>query len=478
MLNETVARSVVLAVLVLVPLGGCRGAAVQREPVAEVRGHQVLTVAQMREDLEYTIRTLRDVHPSTYHGFSREQEGLIETLRGQIREPMKAQEFYLLAGRLLCSMKDGHTKLEPMKGSQNRSVNIPLAWVADGLYVTTDCAPFRAGDRVVAIGGRSSEELIAELRPFISAENLYWLRYKAADALTREVYLAALGVMREDHVDWTVQRAGEKQVVSTGFMTGKMYYGRHPARHWVGHTIDKDASLGVFHLDQCLWNDEYRKAVHEFFAAVSRDRIEHAVVDLRWNPGGNSNVMGEFLRYLDVDRYKHLGMEVRYSKASRQQRNDPWGWGRYVGKSKTKKNDRCRERDLLFHGRLYVLVSVETFSSANDFALIVKDNKLGTIVGEPTGNRPTCYGDCLSFQMPNTGFRFTVSYKRFVRPEPANDPEDALQPDVLVPTTIEDVLQHRDPQIDAVRAIVKSRKVSWYHAPVRASLIFWGLLCG
>jgi C-terminal processing protease CtpA/Prc len=111
---------------------------------------------------------------------------------------------------------------------------------------------------------------------------------------------------------------------------------------------------------------------------------------------------------------------------------------------------------LLFSGHLYLLTSAETFSSGNWFASIVKDNHLGTIVGEPTGNQPSSYGDILSFQMPNTGFRFSVSFKNWIRPEPVNDPEDAVYPDIPVYTTIDDVLQGRDPQIERIKELIQN----------------------
>jgi hypothetical protein len=95
-----------------------------------------------------------------------------------------------------------------------------------------------------------------------------------------------------------------------------------------------------------------------------------------------------------------------------------------------------------------------------DWALLVKDNELGMIIGEPTGNQPSCYGDVLHFQMPNTGFDFSVSYKKFLRPEPANDPADALYPDVTVYSTIEDRLNGRDPQMDKLKELIQTREVA------------------
>lgn len=59
--------------------------------------------------------------------------------------------------------------------------------------------------------------------------------------------------------------------------------------------------------------------------------------------------------------------------------------------------------------------------------------------------------------MPNTGFRFTCSFKKWIRPDTGNDPEDALYPDVMAYTTIEDIIQDKDSQIEELKAIVKAK---------------------
>ncbi|WP_081943582.1 S41 family peptidase [Caloranaerobacter azorensis] len=99
-----------------------------------------------------------------------------------------------------------------------------------------------------------------------------------------------------------------------------------------------------------------------------------------------------------------------------------------------------------------------TFSSGNWFAVIIKDNNIGKVIGEPTGNQPSSYGDILSFETPNSGFMFSVSYKKFIRPNTENDPEDCLHPDIEVYTTIQDILNGRDPQIEKLIEIVKNNK--------------------
>jgi C-terminal processing protease CtpA/Prc len=103
-------------------------------------------------------------------------------------------------------------------------------------------------------------------------------------------------------------------------------------------------------------------------------------------------------------------------------------------------------------GELFVLTGPATFSSGNWFAVIVQDNGLGKVVGEPTGNAPSSYGDILSFELPCSGTGYTLSFKRWVRPDPSRDPAPCLVPDVLVPRTAATIRSGSDPVLDWLRA--------------------------
>ncbi|MEA3569325.1 S41 family peptidase [Paenibacillus phoenicis] len=111
-----------------------------------------------------------------------------------------------------------------------------------------------------------------------------------------------------------------------------------------------------------------------------------------------------------------------------------------------------------FNGHLYLLISPKTFSAANVFAVTFKDNGLATLIGEPTGNQPSCYGDIFVFKMPHSGFQFTVSYKHFSRPDQRLTHETPLEPDIYVPTTRQDIIGGRDAQMEKLMEIITAAK--------------------
>lgn len=436
-MRRQVAAILVLTAVVLL-LGGCRS---------------------VRADLDYMLTILETVHPSLAEGFSDEQQALIDEVGRRLDEPLRPHDYMFALQEILCTLSDAHTTLHP--GTEDRFFQLPLIWLADGLYVAEDADSLAAGDRVLLIGERTPPELWEALARHVPAENGYWVMVRGEELLARESWLAQLGVLDPDGgLRVVVARDGEDLEVRLppADMTLPPAVARRvPVRHWVGWEIEEELSLGVFHLDVCRPDSEYERVLDEFFRAVNEQGVSTLVVDLRYNTGGNSQVLNEFIRYLDIDSYRHVGVLVRYSWPVARQRRSLHAITRTVSGGVDEFPPRVvinERKDPSFDGEVFVLTSPMTFSSGKMFAPVLRDNGLATLVGEPTGGSPNSYGDILIFRLPGTGLRLTVSHKYFTRPEPAAGSETTLHPDILVNTTIDDFLHRGDPQMDAVRELV------------------------
>ena len=62
----------------------------------------------------------------------------------------------------------------------------------------------------------------------------------------------------------------------------------------------------------------------------------------------------------------------------------------------------------------------------------VSDGNLGTIVGRPSSNKPSSYGDIIYFQLGNSKLKGSVSHKKWIRPDITKDKESILNPDIYV----------------------------------------------
>lgn len=224
--------------------------------------------------------------------------------------------------------------------------------------------------------------------------------------------LAFLGIPTGQGIRYTYETpAGdwvEEIVMVEDFLTWEYYASYNhlsqnavPEESFVSYRIDPEHDLAILTLTACINNEEYRQCLREMFTKVREQRIGNVAVDLRDNGGGNSLVANEFFRYLDVDSYRGWACDWRL------------GWFSIPHEEPEIQNSKYRE--LTFDGQLYLLISSSTFSSAMDFAQYVKDNQMGIIIGEASGNAPDSYGDVSIFSLPNSGVRLWISTKKWYR---------------------------------------------------------------
>jgi len=78
-----------------------------------------------------------------------------------------------------------------------------------------------------------------------------------------------------------------------------------------------------------------------------------------------------------------------------------------------------------------ILTNNRTYSSATMMAYWAQDGGFGNIVGAPSLNAPSSFGDMLFFNLPYTGLQARVSHALFLRPD-ANADQSVLWPDIMV----------------------------------------------
>lgn len=418
----------------------------------------VLSTEQMQKDLDFLVNTISSIHPALMNGWSSEQKQVITAAYSQIQTPQREADFYFIVDTIVSLVRDGHTNIYWDKQEQEM-LDLPLLWIRDGLVVTEDRGDLHIGDIVTAVGGLSIEELEQELTKVVPAENDQWVRMQGTSLLRAAFFLRHLGLIMEDQVEVTVQR-GTESISATMPVTGKQLsneYSPYPkADPPFSYIFEDELSLGIFQLNTCENNRQYQNTVKQFFEDVKARDIKHIAVDLRNNGGGASSVIDEFLSYLDIKSYYNYGALLRYSPQVKEVYGAEQSSG-YV------ESGRQLTQNILktlrpYKGKLYLLTSPRTFSSANMFAVIVQDNGLGKIIGEATGNQPSSYGDVLGFQLPASGIRFQVSFKKFTRSAPDRDPEDSLHPDIEAYTTVDDIIERRDAQLEKLREVVQAAK--------------------
>ncbi len=418
-----------------------------------LKSSDMLQPAEMLEDFAYLVRTIEDVHPDPYGRIGKDEwERNKDTLRDLFASPLSAAQYYFAVNSLVTSAGDAHNILRFEE--TDRGLPVTFEWVEEGLVIAEDYGQFRKGDLILTIGDQSPRQLLDRLDEIVSSENVYRVRDESRRHLRRRLVLDHLDLVQNDSVLFTIERGGELLELAAQLevkLPGlKERSEELLARRHDWH-IDLENNLGVFNIVVCVDDEVFRQDVEEFFAAVRGNEIENVVIDVRENIGGESRVVESFLRHLPVQSYANYGSTIRYSKQAAERVGMRRTRGTSTFSPSTRRIDPVENP---FTGDVFVLIGNQTFSAGNWIAVVFYDNELGTVIGEPTGNAPSSFGDMISFQLPNTKFILGVSYKYFTRPDPSNDPEDALYPHVLVSKTRDDIINDTDP---VIRRVVETR---------------------
>ncbi len=370
----------------------------------------VLTYAQAEEDLNELESVLRRVHPL----FLDETPEVFEDALREARETLlldssiTAGDLRRAVQTVVSVLQDAHTTVYAVYSDQHYRLD----------YAELALSGFRP----VAVNGVSLEEFFRKNSRLFSYEAESW----GMDQLENNLYsvegLAYLG-LSPDGYELTFSDGTQEIVRSyTGadFVPYDKYMEKNASYYadrddsFVSYEIDEQASLALLTLDSCKWNEEYREALREMFTEVKARGIRNVAVDLRQNGGGNSLVVNEFLRYLDLDSYRELGMQ--------------WRLGPFLLDFPPFFTQNERIEELTFRGKVYLLSSSSTFSSAMMFTEYIKDNALGTIIGEAPGNAANSLGDITCFRLPQSGLMLQCSTKRFTRPSGGS--ERFVEPDI------------------------------------------------
>lgn len=418
--------------------------------------NNIISQEKALEDLEYLRDIINTRHPATMPLFNLPNGDLIDSVKEKITDDISRGNFYFLIQSILASFKDAHTTANAYLSLRDfKTTKINYLWLSDGLYIGEDIEGLVKGDKILSINGKNTDQILYELSLIVSNENINWVKSRSNELLNMEPYLRYLNLMNENNeMNFVIIRDGQEQNQSIGLkdLIGKIPFEYNSDYYF---KLMEDANLGFFQINACINNYEYKTYLQNCFIAIKENNIKNIVIDLRKSGDGDPSVIGRFLKYLAVDKYRSF---LRINKTPEEEANQ----SKYTSKEDyfaSMPYPNCSinhniDNELIFDGKIYILISKDTFGSGNWFGAIFQDNHLATVVGEPSGNAPTGYGDKLDFVLPNSNIYFTMSQRIWVRPDPRREAA-LLQPDIVVETRMEDILNEIDPQLEKVKELIK-----------------------
>lgn len=370
---------------------------VTKNPVATLPTHSVMDKDKAIEDLEYILTKFKEKHVMTVDEIPEVVKLQYAKEIDTLSDKPTVLEVWQASNRILSTIHDGHTKVRNYV--ENPRV-LPLQFEYIDNQLVCMSGDYN-GYVVQEINGIDTQTLYQTFQSQFSYEMESYVQYNFANVLPLEHYLQFIGIDTKENVTFTFNKNGQAITKTFSFEETNENNPLAPTTLFE-MTIDQGASLGIFTLNQCESTDEYKDALEEFFTIVKEKNIQNVAIDLRQNTGGTTQVIIDFMQYIDVPSYYIFGdVDVRR--------------GKFVIHNESGAINNALDNGIRFQGKLYALTSTKTFSAAMDFATTIQDNKIGELIGDIPGNMPTCYGDVLEYQLPNSKLLLRVSYKKFYR---------------------------------------------------------------
>jgi hypothetical protein len=290
--------------------------------------------------------------------------------------------------------------------SQGFFERLPLtfAWHLDGLQVTGASADYEQtqGARVLKIGAKTPQETLAELAPYIGHENDAWLRQRSVGLLRTRAVLTHLGVANADgSVPFTLEKPGGAPFALTlptvAPKTQKILN--------MTEALHIPVPLYQTHPDDKYYWYEYIQ--------------DSGTLYIQYNQCENdpklkfSDFARQVLAAADANTPKRVVIDLRKNGG---------------GDSRV----------------------IHPLASGVMAATDLRRDLRATLVGEPTGGKPSSYGEIKLITLPNSQVKVQYTTKWFGSHQDS-EPQ-ALVPDISAQRLINDALAGRDPVLEAAIA--------------------------
>jgi tetratricopeptide (TPR) repeat protein len=380
-----------------------------------------------RHDLAFLASELKRRHYSPFRKVSKEEfEAAVASLHAKIPR-LKDQEIEVGLMRLASMMGDGHTYLRP-KDISARGLPVQLFQFKDRLFIIRASPEHRdlVAMRVERIWDHSAEDLLEKLDPIISQDNEMTPLMIGPELMTYPRLLFGLGLIPDaDSVVITVvDTVGKSRQVVLKEQSVP------PGREgWQSVRAERGPEVPLYlrHLDSNYW--------FEFLPERKLLFFQYNVV--RDGPEPLTNFLDRLFQFVDEHEADRLVIDLRWNTGGTRLLNQQLV-------HRLIRNDKVNQP-----GKLFVIVGRYTFSAGMMLATEIEQNTKAIFVGEPTGSSPNFVGQDVTFVLPFSGMRGSLS-DLYWQSSSATDFRVWIAPLLYTPPSFELFRSNRDPAMEAI----------------------------
>jgi len=438
---------------------------------------------KLKEDLDFLFKTIEEVHPNMYAYTSKEEfNPLREQLYESIDHPMNRLDFYKLVAPVVAALKNGHTFIEPIskpfqeyliKGGKIFPLN--LYWDGERVIVHAYSGPndLPIGTKVLTIDNQDAKEFLIKIARYFPAEGkaynlpflergyilhqFLWLEKGEPDSLKLKIK-ASDGEAKEYNIKGVSYT--ELIKLQANESTKSKRTDSDEVKTDYSYRYIPDHNTGLIEFNSFNDLERFKIFLTETFKKIKEQNISSLIIDIRKNPGGNSKLGDELLKYLTDKtfiQFEKCQIKVSTQLLAQQKwirRNHP------EAKIGSIIDDNISliqpgDKPLRFKGRTFVLMGPRSNSSSSSFASAIKHFNIGILLGQETTDTTVCYGDCIYNALPHSGLNLSVACKRFICAGGKED-ERGVIPDYEVKQKTEDSAKGVDTVLQFTLNLIKT----------------------
>ncbi len=417
------------------------GSGCQDKVVQAPNMHIRYPAAMLREDFAQLLAIIEQNHPALYD-FTSQQEfrRLVQQQSAKLDQPLAVTDFYRVLLPLITSIGCGHSSLELFDRIENDSIArvLPLQLVFDERkgYLLKDhrlTGQLPSGTQILSINGKTIPALLQKLQAYISTEgnnasykkaSLNLPRFNALLAIEEnfpQAYRLHLRLPTKDSTQHVLIPAVHAHTYI------KAYRASLPKDSLLQLGIDTAKRVAILTIKSFnFYNqlDAFKRFVDESFAKIRKANIQHLLLDVRQNGGGDPFCSAYLLTYLaskpipyfahPYDNYEPLARPLSLATDA-------------------------------FTGQLFVLTDGLCSSTTGHLCALLKAHQRGQFIGTETNGTYTCNDNSKTFYLANTGLLVRMARGTF-QVAASNLPRfRGIIPDYRVEPTPVDWLQGNDP---------------------------------
>ena len=375
----------------------------------------------LSSDAEFVVQMVEEIHPIFI------MEGMLADDYAERRSEyltstktlLHLNDFLFATARYTVALKDAHMNYFAIYPNE---LDVEFVYQDRKMYLHS-----QPSAEVLEIAGIPIKDILDEIDNYVYFENESARILKYPEYVRNEVIFKLMGVEAPETriVPLTLLENEEQATFEVPFVPITHTHANQP-----NYIIRNEMIEDIFFisLTRFIDGDHITEVAEEIEKAVENG-IWRFIIDLRGNPGGNSDAGDRLLQAMGISLPAHGGV-LRDSEEIRDifelTEDDFDEDGRRIS---TPSSESENPNNVF----VSVLSNRNSFSSAHFLMAKVQDGKLGNIIGEPSSNSPSSFGQMTYFPTPIIKQQIWVSTTWFLRPD-ANADQNTLVPDILVPS--------------------------------------------